>query len=114
MWLAPTYAVSCRIALSNMYCADDTGEEAAASLNPGDDDPMSCSRTTHNPAWVILFIIHGIGFPLAIFLGAIHARKRLLGGTCCYDLLETTEKQKSDERAEGELGLWRYYLGTWV
>jgi len=37
-------------------------------------------------------------------------RKRFLGGTCCNDTNATIETQKADTRANGELGLWRYYL----
>ena len=117
MWLVLTYAVSCRIALSNMYCVHggqkEAGEEVQVAALLDTDDDTSC-RTAHNPAWVFLFLIHGIGFPLAILLGAVHARTRFLGGTCCHDLKKTTKKQKKDTRAAGELGLWRYYLGTYA
>ena len=99
--LVLTHAVSCKVALSNMKCSGDGLEGGAGD---GDD----CA----NPAWWILFLVHGAGFPLLILLGATRARKRYLGGTCCRDKLSTTTKQKANKRTFGELGLWRYYLGT--
>ena len=96
--LVLTHAVSCKVALTNMQCSGDGA----------DDDGNDCT----NPAWWILFLVHVIGFPLLILLGAMRARKRYLGGSCCHDLLETTTKQKANKRTFGELGLWRYYLGT--
>ena len=106
-WLVLTHAVSCRIALSNMYCADEGGE---GDTPYGGDDDASCLMMARDPAWWILFLVHGIGFPLATLLGAIFARRRLLGGTCCSDTKSTTDNQLSDTRATGEVGLWRYYL----
>jgi hypothetical protein len=99
--LVLTHAVSCKMALSNMQCSVDKHEVGA-------DDGDDCT----NPAWWILFLVHVIGFPLLIFLGGMFARKQHLGGTCCRDLEATTTKQNADSRATGELGLWRYYLGT--
>ena len=119
VWLVLTHAVSCRIALSNMYCVDALsltdaqymyGGEGNTLIDGGDD--TSCLTTARNPAWWILFLVHGVGFPLSICLGAIFVRRRLLGGTCCSDTETTTENQLSDTRATGELGLWRYYIGT--
>ena len=99
--LVLTHAVSCKMALSNMQCSGD-------KLEVGADDGDDCT----NPAWWILFLVHVIGFPLLIFLGAIFVRKQHLGGTCCRDVEATTTKQNTNSRATGELGLWRYYLGT--
>jgi hypothetical protein len=105
VWLVLTHAVSCRVALSNMQCAEmnEGGEKGGIH---GSDNGSSCK----NAAWPILFLIHCIGFPLAVLFGAIHVRKRMLGGTCCKDSRATIEKQNEDTRVGGELGLWRYYL----
>jgi hypothetical protein len=95
--LVLTHAVSCKVALTNMQCSGDGT----------DDDGNDCT----NPAWWTLLLVHVVGFPLLILLGAVRARKRYLGGSCCHDLLSTTTKQKANKRTFGELGLWRYYLG---
>ena len=126
VWLVLTHAVSCKVALSNMYCADEGGVGddtplggASNGVNStvngsgkwgGEPDTGGCTATARNPAWVVLLLVHGIAFPLAICLGAFFVRKRFLGGTCCNDTNATIETQKADTRANGELGLWRYYL----
>ena len=107
VWLVLTHAVSCKIALSNMYCTDE--EDVAATPNEG--DTTSCRSTARDPAWWILFLVHSIGFPLVLFVGAFRVRNRFLKGTCCHDTRSTIESQQANTRATGELGLWRYYLG---
>ena len=107
VWLVLTHAVSCKIALSNMYCADE--EDVAATPNEG--DITSCRSTARDPAWWILFLVHSIGFPLVLFVGAFRVRNRFLKGTCCHDTRSTIDSQQANTRATGELGLWRYYLG---
>jgi len=84
-WLVLTHAVSLKVSLGDKNWADD-------------------------PAWAFLFLIHCIGFPLAILFGAMHVRTTMLGGTCCHDMPETMARHNSNVRATGELGLWRYYL----
>jgi hypothetical protein len=109
IWLVLTHAVSCRIALSNMQCLDfrpDAGNGGGGTLTPDDED-----NNCQNPAWWILLLVHGIGFPLMLLIGAALVRRQRLGGTCCKDKKATTERQLADTRSQGELGLWRYYLG---
>ena len=105
VWLVLTHAVSCRVALSNMQCAENNEGDEEGGIH-GSDNGKSCK----NAAWPILFLIHCIGFPLAVLFGAMHVRKRMLGGTCCHDMPETMARHNSNVRATGELGLWRYYL----
>ena len=105
VWLVLTHAVSCRVALSNMQCAENNEGEEEGGIH-GSDNGSSCK----NAVWPILFLIHCIGFPLAVLFGAMHVRKRMLGGTCCKDSRATIKKQNEDKRVGGELGLWRYYL----
>ena len=100
-----THAVSCRVALSNMRCVENNEGDEEGGIH-GSDNGKSCK----NAAWPILFLIHCIGFPLAVLFGAIHVRKRMLGGTCCKDSRATIELQNENQRVGGELGLWRYYL----
>lgn len=120
MWLVLTHAVSCRIALSSMRCLSTTlstgnltttgtpgGVAAGVTTSEAPEDESAGCR---NPAWWILFLVHGIGFPLVTLIGGGLVRQRLMGGACCRDEKATTEKQLANTRANGELGLWRYYL----
>ena len=114
IWLILTHAVSCRIALSNLYkyewrfCAVARTGGDNGSQGGGLGDERDCHDTEW---WWVLFVIHGIGFPLSTFFGAFFVRKRLLGGTCCHDTPTTSVRQLEDMRATGELSLWKYYLG---
>ena len=100
------YAVSCKIALSHLWCSGVEGD----AYDTGDLSDCRRQSPAVSAGFWMLFLIHGVAFPVATCLGAAYVRGQQMGGSCCRDTAETVQRQLKDKRATGEVALWRYFL----
>ena len=86
------HAVSCRVALTALYCDGIEGDE----YDTGDaDDCRRLPGATKAGMWG-LFLTHCVGFPLFTFIFAHRVRRNHMGGvSCCKDSTETEARSEA-------------------
>ena len=97
-----TYAVTCRVALTLLYCPK--GDPLASCHVYHKSDPEVYSLA------YILVILHVFGFPLISLFGAERIRHRVQGGSCCRDSEATKDSQLHDKRISEHVRQWRYFI----
>ena len=97
-----TYAVSCRVAIKQLYC-------------PPDDVLAECHLlwTEEAPLMVglhFLVALHIVLFPIVTVIAASAVHIGVLGGSCCRDSEDTKKKQLGDARFPVRVAQWRYVI----
>ena len=102
-----SHAVSCRVALSALYCDGIEGDE----YDTGDaDDCRRLPGATKAGMWG-LFLIHCVGFPLFTFIFAHRVRRNHMGGvSCCNDSTETEARSEARLKTRNEVSFYRFFL----
>jgi len=99
-----TYAVTCRVALTLLYCPK--GDPLASCHAYHKSDPEMYNLAC------ILVIFHVFGFPLISLFGAERVRRRAQGGSCCRDTEATKDSQLHDKHISEHVRQWRFFINS--